>query len=54
MLASLRKFDSSEVAKERMRIISFHQQYGERATKEAFGADRKTVSRWRKRLIKSQ
>jgi transposase InsO family protein len=54
MLASLRKFDSSEVAKERMKIISFYQQYGERATKEAFGADRKTVSRWRKRLIKSQ
>src|SRR3990167_9431544 len=50
MLYSLRKFDSSEVAKERMKIITFYEQYGEKATKEAFGADRKVMCRWMKRL----
>jgi len=50
MLYSLRKFDSSEVAKERMKIITFYEQYGEKATKEAFGADRKVMSRWMRRL----
>ena len=37
MLYSLRKFKKSEVAQERMKIISFYQQYGEKAAKEAFG-----------------
>ena len=50
MLASLKKFSNSEVAQERMKIISFYQQFGEKATKEAFGADRKVINRWRKRL----
>ena len=50
MLYSLRKFDSNEVAKERMKIITFYQQYGEKATKEAFGADRRVINRWEKRL----
>ena len=50
MLSSLRKFSSSEVAQERLRIIEFYKQYGEQATKEAFGADRKVVSRWRQKL----
>jgi len=50
MLASLRKFEGSEVAEQRMKIIKFYEQYGEKATKEAFGADRKVISRWRKRL----
>jgi len=50
MLYSLRKFEGSEVAKERLRIIEFHEEYGEKATKEAFGADRKVISRWRRRL----
>ena len=53
MIASLRRFDKSEVAKERMKIINFYNQYGEEAVKEAFGADRKVVSRWRKRLYDS-
>lgn len=53
MLTSLRKFDSSEVAKERMKIISFYQQFGEKATKQAFGADRFVISRWKKRLKES-
>jgi len=50
MLYSLRKFRKDEVAKERLRIIKFYEEYGEKATKEAFGADRKVISRWRKRL----
>ena len=50
MLSSLRKFTGSEVAQERLRIIEFYKQYGEQATKEAFGANRKVISRWRKKL----
>ena len=50
MLSSLRKFTRSEVAQERLRIIEFYKQYGEQATKEAFGATRKVISRWRKKL----
>ena len=53
MLYSLRKFEGSEVVQERMRIIKFYKQYGEKATKEAFGADRKLISRWRERLKES-
>ena len=50
VIASLRKFDESEIAKERMRIISFYETYGEQATQEAFGTNRKTISVWRRRL----
>ncbi len=50
MLFSLRKFSDSEVAQQRMKIIKFYEQYGEKATKQAFGADRKVISRWKKRL----
>jgi transposase InsO family protein len=50
MLYSLRKFEGSEIAKERLRIIEFYEEYGEKATKEAFGADRKVISRWKRRL----
>ena len=53
MLYSLRKFDSNEVAKERLRIIKFYKRYGEKATKEAFGVDRKLIYIWRKRLKKA-
>ena len=53
MLASLRNFDKDEVAKQRMKIIKFYEKFGEKATKEAFGADRKVISRWRKRLKES-
>lgn len=54
MLSSLRRFDRSEVAQQRLRIIEFYNRYGELATKEAFGADRKVISRWRKRLQQSR
>jgi len=45
MLSSLRKFSINEIAQERLRIIKFYEQHREKATKEAFGADRKVVSR---------
>lgn len=50
MLYSLRRFGREEVAKERLKIINFYEKYGEKATKEAFGADRKVICRWRKRF----
>jgi ribosomal protein L31E len=43
-------FSKDEVAQQRMKIIKFYEEYGERATKEAFGADRKVISRWKQRL----
>ena len=50
MLHSLRIYKRSDVAQQRMKIIKFYEEYGEKATKEAFGADRKVISKWRKRL----
>lgn len=50
MLWSLKGFGESEVAQQRMKIIGFYESYGEAATREAFGADRKLISRWRRRL----
>lgn len=50
MLDSLRQFDESDVAKQRMKILKFYDQYREQATKEAFGADRKVIQKWKKRL----
>lgn len=52
VIASLRKFSESEVAKERMKILSFYERYGESATQEAFGVSRKTIWVWRRRLQK--
>ena len=52
VISSLRKFDTSDVAKERMRILSFYETYGEHAALEAFGVSRKTIYIWRKRLQK--
>jgi hypothetical protein len=53
MLHSLKIYKRSDVAQQRMKIIKFYEEYGEKATKEAFGADRKVISRWRKRLKES-
>ena len=50
MLHSLRNFDDSEIAEQRMKIIKFYEEYGEKAAKEVFGADRKVISKWRKKL----
>jgi transposase InsO family protein len=50
MLHSLRRFSRDEVARERLKIIEFYERFGERATKEAFDADRKLIHVWKKRL----
>lgn len=52
MLHSLRRFSKSEVAQERNKILTFYEKYGEKATKEAFGVDRKLIHVWRKRLAR--
>lgn len=44
------RFDKSEIAAQRMKIIKFYERCGERTTIEAFGVDRKVINRWRKRL----
>jgi len=54
MLSSLRRFNESEIANQRLKIIKFYQKYGEKATKEAFGVDRKLLYVWRKRLKKGE
>jgi len=53
MIESLRRFDKSEVATQKLKIICFYNTHGETATKEAFGVDRKIISRWKKRLTGS-
>ena len=50
MIESLRQFDKSEVAQQMLKIINFYKEYGEKATKETFGADIKVISRWCQRL----
>lgn len=50
LISHLRRCESSEVAKERLRIISFYDIHGESAAKEAFGVDRKVIYIWRKRV----
>lgn len=50
MLYSLKGFDKSEISRQRMKIIKFYEEYGEKAAIDAFGADRKVISRWRKKL----
>ena len=50
MLSSLRKFTADDIAQKRMDMIAFYDQFGEAATRQAFGADRKVISRWKQRL----
>jgi len=50
MAPHLRRFDSSEVAKERLKIIKFYELHGEKASVEAFGVNRKLIYVWRKRM----
>jgi len=38
------------VAKERLKIIEFYEEFGEKATRQAFGADRKLIHVWKRRL----
>ena len=37
MLYSLRRFEEDEVAQERLKIIEFYEEYGEKATNQALG-----------------
>ncbi len=53
MVESLRRFSKSEIATQKLKIINFYEAHGEVSTKEAFGVDRKVVSRWKKRLTLS-
>jgi len=50
MLLSLRRFSKNEVVQEKLKILEFYQEYGEKATMKAFGVNRKTIWVWRKRL----
>ena len=50
MLYSLRRFEDNDVAKERLKIIGFYEEFGEKATKQAFGADRKLIHVWKRKL----
>lgn len=50
MLSSLKRYSESEVAQKKMEIINFYREFGEKPTIQAFGADRKVISRWKKRL----
>jgi len=50
MLPGLKRFSRNEVACERLRILEFYQEYGEKATLKAFGVNRKTIWVWRKRF----
>jgi len=54
MISHMRRFDTSDIAKERFKIIGFYGTYGEKATKEAFGVNRKIIYIWKKRLEKSK
>jgi len=51
MLPSLRKFNHSEVAQERLKIIQFYDEQGEAKTKKYFGVNRKTVWAWKHKLV---
>ena len=53
MIESLRRLDKREVAHQRLKIINFYKEYGEKATKEAFRANRKVINRWCQRLKES-
>jgi len=50
VLSSLKRYSESEIAQKKMEIINFCDEFGEKATDQAFGADRKVISRWKKRL----
>lgn len=50
MLKSLRRFSKDEAAQERLKILEFYGEHGEKTTKEAFGVNRKTIFVWKERL----
>lgn len=50
LVSHLRLYDKSEIAVQRQKIILFYEKYGEKASKQAFGVDRKLVYIWKKRI----
>ena len=54
VISSLKRFSRDEVAKERLKIIEFYDEYGEKATTKAFGVKRNTIWVWKKRLKESR
>ena len=54
MLHSLRKYEKNEVAKKRLKIMEFYEEYGEKATKQAFGADRKLIYVWKRKMAEHE
>ncbi len=54
MLASLRKFSADEAAQERLKIIQFYDEHGETETIRYFGANRKTIWAWRRKLMSAE
>jgi transposase-like protein len=50
LVSHLKLYDASEVASQRQKIILFYEKFGEKATKEAFGVDRKLIYVWKKRV----
>ena len=54
MLKSMKRFSKDDVAKERLKIVEFYREYGEKATIKAFLVNRKTIFVWNKRLKESR
>lgn len=54
MLASLKRFQQSKVAQQRLKILQFYAEYGEQTTKQAFNVDRKTLWVWQRQLDRAQ
>ena len=54
VISGLKRFDSSEVATQRLKIIRFYDTHGEKITLDAFGVGRKTIYVWKKRLSVSK
>jgi hypothetical protein len=50
LLLSQKQYSENGVAQERLRIIQFYAEFGEKATKKAFSVDRKIVWVWKKRM----
>lgn len=50
MAKRLEVFSQSDEAQKRHYVLAFYKQYGEEATKKAFGVNRKLIYIWRKRL----
>lgn len=50
LISHLRLYDKSEVAAQRQKIILFYEHFGEKASKQAFGVDRKLIYVWKKRI----